>query len=83
MRHFQWVPTGKEDLFINIDRIISVEQPAGGATGCIITVDGFEEPVWCDYSAYKFVEDLYTTQREDTENVPTVVDGHIRIISED
>lgn len=82
MRHFQWVPIEQGDLYINVDRIIAVEE-IDGTQECIVTVDGFKNPVVSSIEAVKFVEELYATQRDDKANVPTHVDGFIRILGED
>ena len=81
MRHFQWVPIEQGDLYINVDRIIAVEE-IDGTQECIVTVDGFKNPVVSSIKAVKFVEELYDTQREDKANVPTYIAGTIGTVDE-
>ena len=81
MRHFIWLFPEKGPIAVNMDRIISVEETEHPEK-CIITIDGFKEPMWYDVSADEIVGALYREQKADGDEMPTKVDGVIRIINE-
>ena len=82
MRSFVCIGTDSGGVYVNVDRIISVEDTED-VYKCIVTIDGFKNPIWCNQGTDNLIEAIYDVQLHDARNMPVHIEGTVGTISED